>query len=262
MSVIEIKSSCVPSLTTQICTPSAVMRPLICLSILAPFQTKIRQISHCQPSFRIEHMFVLIILETNMCSSLDLYERRKMRRARSTWLRAPQKLASQNVTEPPTHSGRPPNAKAPRGLFRTYGAHRQLGRRTLCAAPAARPPPMATGLLAAAQQQPLLACGVACRAVGSRSCTLLAAVGVRAARRAGNRQHGDATQRDRNRGVGRGRVGQAGLRGPGRLAVGGLAALGSVTALSSTVLGRRLRAANLPPGRPPSSWSTCDPTRR
>lgn len=135
MSVIEIKSSCVPSPTTQICTPSAVMCPLICLSILAPFQTKIRQISHCQPSFHIEHMFVLIISEANICSSLDLYERRKTRRARSTWLRAPQKLASQNVTEPPTHSDRPPNTKAPRGLFRTYGAHRQLGQRTLCAVP-------------------------------------------------------------------------------------------------------------------------------
>lgn len=111
MSVIEIKSSCVPSPTTQICTPSAVMCPLICLSILAPFQTKIRQISHCQPSFHIEHMFVLIISETNICSSLDLHERRKTRRARSTWLRAPQKLASQNVTKPVAHSARPPKRK-------------------------------------------------------------------------------------------------------------------------------------------------------
>ena len=49
------------------------------------------------------------------------------------------------------------------------------------------PPPMATGLLAAAQQQPLLACGVVCRAVGSRSRTLLATVRVRAASRAGHR---------------------------------------------------------------------------
>ena len=81
-----------------------------------------------------------------------------------------------------------------------------MGQRTPCAVPPARPAPVAAGLLAAAQRQPLLACGVACRIAGSRSCTLLAAVDVRAARRAGNRQHGDATQRDRNRGVGRGRV--------------------------------------------------------
>lgn len=187
MSVIEIKSSCVPSPTTQICTPSAVMCPLICLSILAPFQTKIRQISHCQPSFHIEHMFVLIISETNICSSIDLHERQKTRRARSTWLRAPQKLASQNVTEPPTHSGRPPNTKTPCRLFRTCRAHQAVGQRTQCAVPPARPPPMATGLLAAAQQQPLLACGVVCRAVGSRSRTLLATVRVRTASRAGHR---------------------------------------------------------------------------
>ena len=126
MSVIEIKSSCVPSPTTQICTPSAVMCPLICLSILAPFQTKIRQISHCQPSFHIEHMFVLIISETNICSSLDLHERRKTRRARSTWLRAPQKLASQNVTKPVAHSARPPKRKKrPAGSFEPAGRIRQ-----------------------------------------------------------------------------------------------------------------------------------------
>ena len=187
MSVIEIKSSCVPSPTTQICTPSAVMCPLICLSILAPFQTKIRQISHCQLSFHIEHMFVLIISETNICSSLDLYERRKTRRARSTWLRAPQKLASQNVTEPPTHSGRPPNTKTPCRLFRTCRAHQAVGQRTPCAVPPARPPPTAAGLPTSAQQQPLLAYDITCRAVGSRSRTLLATVRVRAASRAGHR---------------------------------------------------------------------------
>ena len=120
MSVIEIKSSCVPSLNANLHSKCC-DAPINLFVHPRPFQTKIRQISHCQPSFRIEHMFVLIILETNMCSSLDLYfNGEKCEEPAALWLRPPQKLASQNVTEPPTHSGRPPNAKAPRGLFRTY----------------------------------------------------------------------------------------------------------------------------------------------
>ena len=216
MSVIEIKSSCVPSPTTQICTPSAVMCPLICLSILAPFQTKIRQISHCQPSFHIEHMFVLIISETNICSSLDLHERRKTRRARSTWLRAPQKLASQNVTKPVAHSARPPKRKnALQALSNLQGAS---GSGT--AHPVRRP-----------------TCSPAAGGGGLAGRCLAAAVTC-LRRHLPHRRQPQRRQKQPRR------------------------SRHSKWPAPRPAARRRLRAASLPPGRPPSSWSTCDPTRR
>ena len=80
---------------------------------------------------------------------------------------------------------------------------------------------------------------------------LLAAVGVHAARHGGgNCSRNRAANGNGHRGVGRRRVcqvldrtGHAALGAARRLAVGGLAALGSVTALGSTVLSRRQRSS-------------------